>query len=195
MVFTRQNPPSGYYVYAYLRSDLTPYYIGKGKDKRAWKKQRLEVGKPTNESQIIILKYNLTEDDAFILEKKLIEEHGRIDLGTGILRNKTEGGDGPSGRIISKETCEKISAAKKGNTPWNKGIPRTDEEKLKMSIGRSSKEKDKFSWNLRQPHTTETKSKLKEKALNREKLICPHCIKEVDVSNFSRWHGNNCKNY
>ena len=48
--------PSGSYVYAYLRkTDLTPYYIGKGKNRRAWTAQGHTVSKPTDPSLIIIL--------------------------------------------------------------------------------------------------------------------------------------------
>ena len=48
------------------------------------------------------------------MEKQLIKFHGRIDLGTGCLRNKTDGGEGPSGAVRTAETRAKVSAAHKG---------------------------------------------------------------------------------
>jgi hypothetical protein len=82
-----------YYVYAYLREDDTPYYIGKGKGKRAWDKNH-SLKLPSNKNKIIIIKDELTSTDALNLEKALISEYGRKDIGTGILRNQTDGGDG-----------------------------------------------------------------------------------------------------
>lgn len=82
-----------YYVYAYLREDYTPYYIGKGKDDRLYSK-RHSVNLPKDKSKIIIIRDNLSELQAFILERYYIRWFGRKDNETGILRNKTEGGIG-----------------------------------------------------------------------------------------------------
>lgn len=41
--------------------------------------------------------------------------------------------------------------------------------------------------------TEENKIKLKNAALTRKKLLCNHCNKEIDSSNFARWHGDKCK--
>lgn len=109
-----------YYVYRYNREDGTPYYIGKGKGRRAYQKRRY-IQRPT-EDRIEIVAKGLSEHEAFILEKKLISYYGRKDLGTGILRNLTDGGEGVTGLIQhnlrgvprTQEVRDKISAATKG---------------------------------------------------------------------------------
>jgi hypothetical protein len=85
-----------FYVYGYLREDNTPYYIGKGKGYRAWKSKGRIVHPPKDKNKLVIYKDNLTEDEAFELEKQLIGKYGRKDRGTGILSNKTDGGGGMS---------------------------------------------------------------------------------------------------
>jgi len=104
-----------FYVYQYLREDGTPYYIGKGKDRRAWDKHP-NIRLPKNKSNIIIISDNLTESQAFDLEKELIAKYGRKNNNTGILRNKTDGGEGVSGKIVTKEMRQHLSILNKGKT-------------------------------------------------------------------------------
>lgn len=84
-----------FYTYAYLRKDRTPYYIGKGTGNRAFSRSgRRGAQTPQDESRILFLKTGLTEKEAINHEIYMIAVLGRKDLGTGILRNLTDGGDG-----------------------------------------------------------------------------------------------------
>lgn len=142
-----------YYVYAYLRTDGTPYYIGKGKEHRAFSKQH-NVFVPTDYSRIFFCETNLTELGAIAIERRLIRWYGRKDNGTGVLRNKTDGGEGISGcvRILSETHKKRISES-------TKGIPKPKSKEFienlrKYQIGRK--------------RTPETIAKMKNKDFSKE---------------------------
>lgn len=137
-----------YYVYAYLRSGGsatapagTPYYIGKGSNGRAFANHG-SLNLPPHKGNIAFLETGLSENKAFEIEKFLIAYYGRKDLGTGILLNKTHGGEGVSGIVVSEETRAKMSAAQIGRT-------HSEESKAKMSVAMSGK-----------THSEKTKAKL-----------------------------------
>ena len=123
-----------YYVYAYLRSKDsitakagTPYYIGKGKNFRAFKNHK-HIPIPKDKKLIVIVEQNLTEIGALALERRLIKWYGRKNTGSGILLNRTNGGDGVCGMVgVTRNlaTRQKMSAARFGKR-------HTDETKKKI---------------------------------------------------------------
>ena len=130
---------NNFYTYAYLREDGTPYYIGKGKGKRIYKNEYRSCPVPKDRNYIIFLKQNLTEEEAFKHEKYMISVLGRKDLGTGILRNMTNGGEGISGLVHTEKTKRKISESRKGKL-------HTEETKRKYSETRKGKKVHSEEW-------------------------------------------------
>jgi hypothetical protein len=124
-----------YYVYAYLRKDGSPYYIGKGKEDRAYAwHHRMPV--PKDLTKIVFLETNLTNLGALALERRYIRWYGRKDNNTGILRNLTDGGEGGNGLKHTETTRAKVSAALKGRKF-------SDNTKSKMSKARKGIQKSK----------------------------------------------------
>ena len=154
---------NSYYVYQYLREDGTPYYIGKGKGDRAWAKHTVAI--PSNKDQIIIIKENLSESDAHILEMELIAQYGRKNIGTGILRNLTDGGEGTSGYQHKEQAKKQISESRMGEKNPMYGKSPTPEHSRKLSlakIGKPSNAKGK-------KYSEETRQNYKKAAIIRAK--------------------------
>ena len=118
-----------FYTYAYLRTDDTPYYIGKGTRYRAWiRNPEDRVKAPKDKSRILILKEFEKEEDAFKHEIYMIAIYGRKSEG-GILINLCAGGEGASAPK-SEEHRRKIAES-------NTGVLRSEETKKRMSIAKS----------------------------------------------------------
>lgn len=143
MNFARLTPPdtraiaeAGCYVYCYLRNKDsatapagTPYYIGIASNEHRPFKSHRKTPVPANKAFVRILRSGLSWYDACKWEQFYIKRYGRKDVGTGFLRNLTDGGEGSTGAKISEETRAKMSAALKGKTP-------TEQTRAKISAAK-----------------------------------------------------------
>lgn len=145
--------PGTFYTYLWLRDDGTTYYVGKGtwENRRKLTRQRAyREGKYSpKDSERVIVQDHPTELAAFEAEIFLISFYGRKDLGTGLLWNRTTGGDGSTGLKHSAESRKRISESRKGRivSPETRekiriaklGVPQPLEVRRKMSESKRGK--------------------------------------------------------
>ena len=120
-----------FYVYLHRRkSDGLVFYVGKGFNKRAthvhgrnehWNRVALKHGVIAE-----IVFDNLTEEEAFQAEIDVIKEFKYYGHP---LCNKTNGGEGVTGNVMSQEARNKISVVHKGRV-------KSEQECLNISAGR-----------------------------------------------------------
>jgi len=175
-----------YYCYRHIRLDKNePFYIGVGETKKGntfrqiyeraltLKRNKFwrNIAKKCKYEVEIIFESEFRKV-IFEKEREFIKLHGRRDLGLGPLVNHTDGGDGISN--ISEVTRARMRKAKENYIPWNKGLTKETDERvrnnaLQTSIsckGRTfSKETlEKFSKARKgkklKPHSIETKKKI-----------------------------------
>ena len=183
-----------YYTYAYLREDGTPYYIGKGQGNRITRRHYRRGGgyfsAPKDMNRILYLKRNLSEQEAFRHEQYMIGVYGRKDIGTGILRNRTDGGEGPTGKVLSEETKKRISEFQRGKPKWSE----VDKERISQQVaGRwdsySDEKKDSIRQKLRENHSGGASGDRNGKSIGWR--IYHKCGKITEMVGISKWAKSN----
>ena len=174
------NENREFYVYEHIRLDnMTCFYVGKGKGERAYDLARNDHHDNISNMHghaVVIIADNLTEEEAFDLERDIIEDYV-FNLGYGInikgyddydhelpyLTNFTWGGEGISGMHHTEESKRKIGEK---NSEAHKGKKLSEEHKRNIGKG----EKGRPSPNKGKKTSEETKRKLSEKL--GKKVIC-----------------------
>lgn len=206
------------YIYRDPSKSLEAFYVGKGKNSRAYVHlkrtdkhplvHRIKRMKSDGIEPIIEIIEALDEDHALFLEKCLIDIFGRKDIGTGTLLNLTDGGDGLANPSIT--TRKKMSQNQKdrmANNPKIKdnlcrtGKKHKDETKEKMRMAKKNmpeESKDRLrTLRCGKSHSENTKRKMKDsqraKAVNVGTIwvndgVNSKRIRASELNNMPGWH-------
>jgi hypothetical protein len=145
-----------FYVYEHIRRDsFLPFYVGKGKDNRAYKK----IGRNKYWNNIVnkcgnfdvnFIATNVDEELALLIEQERIEQLKLLNIR---LCNLTKGGEGISGYKFTQEQIEKMSNSHKG-----KKLSIQQKEQLKIRF-RTIKRTDEWKKNISKALTGVPKKK------------------------------------
>jgi hypothetical protein len=188
-----------FYTYIWLRqSDLSPYYIGKGHGSRAYTSHSHGVKCPKDRERIIVQHFS-SEKEAFAAEIFLIAFYGRRDLGTGRLRNLSDGGENPPNAKGKKrpprteQHCRRISEARKklfaeGKIkPWNEGRPHSESTRAKISAARTGMHSENISRGQIERHLKNPNHLKSISALGTARLQDETVRAKIGASNVVAW--------
>ncbi len=164
----------GKFIFSDLEFEFQPIYVGKGTKDRVKRHLFLYKERKThfhNKLALIIkegyqpsykiVKENLSEEESFKEERRIISIIGRQDNG-GMLTNLTDGGDGQSGLKHKEESKTKISNSLKNNIEFQEYM-KSEEFSKKISEGLIGHK----GYGKGVPRTEEVKNKIKESLKNR----------------------------
>lgn len=162
-------------VYRHIRLDKNqPFYIGIGKDvKRAFSKNQRSkhwksiINKTAYEVEILF--HDLDWEQAKEKEKEFIALYGKKENG-GVLINRTDGGDGALGLILSEEQLFKRGLSIKSS--W------TDARKKEYSLKMMGKKNNFYG----KKHNEETKKRMSINNNPRKTLTKEH-IEKIRIAN------------
>ena len=177
-----------FYIYKHKRlKDGSTFYIGKGKNDRItedknrnlhWNRVVTKDGGFDSE----IIKDGLSEEEAFILEIKLINE-----IGLSNLTNMTGGGSGGNTRtkytsVEYDEWRRKKSVSQTGNVGYWRGKVRPEHSEKIREIAKSGVYKDNGKWI---PSDSTRKLMSISATVKPPRVICEHCNKDFSIKNIS----------
>lgn len=136
-----------------------------------------------------------------------------VSLGHGY--NLTWGGDGGLGYKHTEETKQKLRKPKSEEHKEKLRIAQTGKKATEETIKNMSNAhkgykqtpehiENSATAHRRKKRTEETKQKMRDvkkgkilnkhlKGIKKPRKICIYCNREIDIFNFQRWHGDNCK--
>jgi hypothetical protein len=178
-----------YYVYLWVRKNRTPYYVGKGKEYRAyvkhtWGKRWIS---PPPKDRIVIVKYFDNEEESYLFEEWLISVYKRKSEG-GILINRSIGGRNRSSLIRTQEEKEKLrieslkkyQRSEKGKETQRKWVERNKERVRKNKKKYADKNKEILNEKAR---NSKTKKELNKKYREKNKETIKEVQRQYQIKN------------
>jgi hypothetical protein len=143
---------------------------------------------PTAESNAKISAYHKGKPKTEEHKRKIAERNKGQDRPWAI-HNLPKDTSGENNGMFNKkhtlETKRKISEAKQGSTPWNVGVPISEEQKQAISVANRGRKMD--------PADVARRAAA-QRGAKRPTKTCPHCGTVVAANTYARWHGDRCKN-